>query len=86
MRATQTNCQLSLCQVIKKMKKWQIAILRDDIVLKPGHVICAKHFLPEQILAERLIRGLDGSVLETVRIPLNYYFAIIRVIYCYDCY
>ena len=61
----------------KRIKKWQIAILRDDIVLKPGHVIYAKHFLPEDILTERLIRGLDGSVLGTVRIPLNYSFTII---------
>ena len=41
----------------KRIKKWQIANFRDDIVLKPVHVICAKHFLPEDILTERLIRG-----------------------------
>ena len=64
----------------KRIKKWQNVILLDDIVLKLGHVICAKHFLLEDILPERLIQGLDGSVLGTVRIPLNYYFAIIRVI------
>ncbi|XP_057337858.1 uncharacterized protein LOC130675947 [Microplitis mediator] len=44
-------------------KKWQIAIRRNDIELKTGHRVCEKHFLPDQIQYQRILRDQNGAVL-----------------------
>ena len=44
--------------MFKKLR--QIAILRDYMKLRAGHVISEKHFKPEDILQERLTYELDG--------------------------
>ena len=43
-----------------KIKIWQIAILRDDMKLKAGHVIGEKHFEQEDIHQERLTYAPNG--------------------------
>ena len=50
------------------IKEWQIAILRDDIKLKPGDVVCSLHFNSEDIIREKTFTGPDGSVVATVSI------------------
>ena len=50
----------------KEIKRWQKAILRDDIQVKAGHAVCEKHFASDDILHEKLITGPDGSVLGRV--------------------
>ena len=50
------------------IKEWQIAILRDDIKLKPGDVVCSLHFNSKDIIRENTFTGRDGSVVATVSI------------------
>ena len=50
------------------IKEWQIAILRDDIKLKPGDVVCTLHFYSEDIIRVKNFTGPDGNVVATVSI------------------
>ena len=50
------------------IKKWQIAILRDDIKLKPGDVVCSLHLSSEDIIREKTFTGPDGSVVAMISI------------------
>lgn len=36
--------------------------MRDDIVLKSGHKVCALHFSENDILWQKEIKGPDGSI------------------------
>ncbi|XP_051170091.1 uncharacterized protein LOC127287300 [Leptopilina boulardi] len=47
----------------KTIKKWQIAILRDDITLKAGDAVCEKHFRKTDFIFERPITSSDGTVI-----------------------
>ena len=44
------------------------AILRGDIKLKPGDVVCSLHFKSEDIIREKTFTGRDESVVATVSI------------------
>ena len=48
------------------IKEWQIAILRDNIKLKPGDVVCSLHFNSEDIIQEKTFTAPNGSVVATV--------------------
>ena len=50
------------------IKEWQIAILRNDIKLKPGDVVCSLHFNSEDIIREKIFTGPDETVVATVSI------------------
>ena len=47
----------------EKLKKWQRAIKRDDIVLKAGQVVCQRHFLPEDIVWGWDAKDANGRVI-----------------------
>ena len=49
-----------------EVKKWQHALLRTDIVVKPGQSVCHKHFPEKDILWRRELRGPDGTILGVV--------------------
>ena len=51
-----------------EIKKWQRAILRDDIILKHKDAVCEKHFLASDIIWELKVRGPDGSVRSSVSV------------------
>ena len=42
------------------IRLWQIAIIRDDIKLKPGDAICEKNFKSQDIIYEKLTYVPDG--------------------------
>lgn len=46
------------------LKQWQDVTHRTDLCSR--HFICGKHFLPEQLLRQRILRAEDGSVLSVV--------------------
>lgn len=48
----------------EKRKLWAEALKRPDI--KSGQVVCENHFLPEELIRQRLIVGPDGSQLGVV--------------------
>ena len=65
------------------IKKWQRAILRDDIEVKEGQAVCDKHFAESDIIRERTIIGPDGIVLGTVCIFRIYFLCCI--LFCLLC-
>lgn len=48
------------------LEKWQHAISRENFVIRTGQVVCEKHFLPEDILWKREVKGPDGKVMASV--------------------
>ena len=56
----------------KEIERWQKAILRDDIKLKYGHVVCEKHFFPEDIIWMAEVKGPDGTVMSSVKFNILY--------------
>lgn len=49
------------------IKKWQIAINRNDYKVKAGDAVCAKHFEGSDIIHEKLIKNTDGDIIGTVK-------------------
>ena len=66
------------------IKEWQIYILRDDIKLKPGDVVCSLHLNSEDIIREKSFTGPNGSVVATVRLEIKlcrYIFLFIKLFF-----
>ena len=52
----------------ENVEKWQKAILRKDLIVRSGKVVCQKHFLPEDIIWKREVKDADENVMATVHI------------------
>ena len=53
------------------INEWQIAILRDDIKLRHGNVVCSLHFNSEDIIREKTFTGPDPCAQIIKKLYLN---------------
>ncbi|XP_043476021.1 THAP domain-containing protein 5-like [Leptopilina heterotoma] len=50
----------------ENLEKWQRAILRENFAIRPGQVVCEKHFRPEDILWKREVKDPSGKVMASM--------------------
>lgn len=61
--------KLSLFSVPKDeniVKEWQKTIPRDNFEVKSGQVVCEKHFMNEDIIRVKEVKGPNSSIMASV--------------------